>query len=74
MDFNFEAAMKRLSEISSRMSDSATTLDESMKLYNEAAELIKKCGDYLDSAKLIVEQAEYQLPAKVGYRSGKIQP
>ena len=40
------------------MSDSSTSLDESMKLYNEAAELIKKCGDYLDSAKLIVEQAK----------------
>ncbi len=50
--------MKRLSEISSRMSDSTATLDESMKLYAEAAELIKKCGDYLDSAKLTVEQAK----------------
>ncbi len=50
--------MKRLSEISALMSESKTSLDESMKLYTEAAELVRKCGKYLDEAKLVIEQAE----------------
>lgn len=58
MEFNFEEAMKRLSEISALMSESKTSLDESMKLYTEAAELVRKCGKYLDEAKLVIEQAE----------------
>lgn len=58
MEFNFEEAMKRLSEISALMSESSTSLDESMKLYTEAAELVGKCGKYLDEAKLVIEQAE----------------
>ena len=58
MEFNFEKAMSRLSEISELMSKNEISLDENLKLYNEAAELIGKCGKYLDEAKLIVEQAE----------------
>ncbi len=58
MEFNFEEAIKRLSEISSLMSDSNISLDDSLKLYTEAAGLIEKCGKYLDEAKLVVEQAQ----------------
>lgn len=58
MDFSFEEAMGRLSEISKLMSDRNISLDDSLKLYTEAAELIEKCGKYLDEAKLVVEQAE----------------
>lgn len=58
MEFNFEKAMSRLSEISALMAKNEISLDESMKLYTEAAGLIEKCGKYLDEAKLVVEQAE----------------
>ena len=58
MDFNFEEAMNRLSAISELMSNKNSSLDDSLKLYTEAAELIEKCGKYLDEAKLVVEQAE----------------
>ncbi len=58
MDFNFEEAMNRLSAISELMSNKNISLDDSLKLYTEAAELIEKCGKYLDEAKLVVEQAE----------------
>lgn len=58
MEFDFEKAMSRLSEISARMAENEISLDESMKLYTEAAGLIEKCGKYLDKAKLVVEQAE----------------
>ena len=61
MEFNFEQAMLRLSEISELMAKNEVSLDESLKLYNEAAKLTVKCEEYLDSAKLVVEQAEMKV-------------
>jgi exodeoxyribonuclease VII small subunit len=55
---DFEQAMKRISEISDRMSGGELPLEESMKLYAEAAELVKYCKDYINNAKLRVEQLE----------------
>ncbi len=54
----FEQAMKRLNEISESMSGSELPLEQSMKLYAEAAELVKFCKEYIESAKLKVEQIE----------------
>ena len=54
----FEQAMKRLTEISECMSGSELPLEQSMKLYAEAAELVKFCKDYIADAKLKVEQIE----------------
>lgn len=54
----FEQAMKRLSEISDRMSGSELPLEESMKLYTEAVELVKYCKEYIAGAKLRVEQLD----------------
>lgn len=54
----FEQAMKRLSEISGRMSGGDLPLEESLKLYSEAAELVKFCKEYIADAKLRVEQLE----------------
>ena len=49
--------MRRLSEISEQMNGDIP-LEMSIKLYSEAAELVKKCREYIDSAKLAVEQTE----------------
>lgn len=57
MEFDFEKGMKRLSEISEQMNGDIP-LEMSIKLYSEAAELVRKCRDYIDSAKLAVEQTE----------------
>lgn len=57
MEFDFEKGMKRLSEISEQMNGDIP-LEMSIKLYTEAAELVKKCREYIDSAKLAVEQTE----------------
>lgn len=54
---DFEKAMARLAEISERMSGELT-LDESMKLYTESVELTKQCREYIDAAKLTIEQLE----------------
>lgn len=54
---DFEKAMARLAEISECMSGELT-LDESMKLYTESVELTKQCREYIDAAKLTIEQLE----------------
>ncbi len=55
---DFEKAMGRLTEISARMNSSELPLEESMKLYAEAVQLTKECREYIEKAKLRVEQLE----------------
>lgn len=55
---DFEQSMKRLTEISERMSGAELPLEESMKLYAEAAELVKSCKEYIETAKLRIEKLE----------------
>lgn len=55
---DFEKAMGRLTEISARMNSSELPLEESMKLYAEAVQLTKECREYVEKAKLQVEQLE----------------
>ena len=57
MEFDFEQGMKRLSEISEQM-NGELPLEQSIKLYSEAAELVKKCRVYIDNAKLTIEKME----------------
>ena len=55
---DFEQAMKRLAEISDRMNGAELPLEESMKLYSEAVDLVKFCKEYITTAKLTVEKLE----------------
>lgn len=57
---DFEKEMKKLEDISQKMSGGELSLEESMKLYTEAVELTKKCREYIDAAKLTVEKLEAQ--------------
>ena len=54
----FEKAMSRLAEISEQMSGGDISLEESMKLYSEAAQLTKQCREYIQNARLQVEKLE----------------
>ena len=54
---DFEKAMARLSEISELLSGELP-LEQSVKLYTEAVELTKQCREYINAAKLTVEQLE----------------
>ncbi len=54
---DFEKAMARLQEISELMAGELP-LEESMKLYTEAVELTKQCREYIQKAKLTIEQLE----------------
>lgn len=55
---DFEKAMNRLSEISGLMSGGELSLEQSVKLYAEAAELTKQCREYIQNARLQVEKLE----------------
>ena len=49
-DLNFEDSLKRLENIVRILEKGEADLDESVKLFEEGAQLIKKCGSMLDSA------------------------
>ena len=53
---SFEAALKRLDEISVNMEQPDITLEDSMKCYTEAVELIAFCRKYISDAKLTVRK------------------
>ena len=55
---SFEAALKRLDEISVTMEQPDITLDDSMKCYSEAVELIAFCRKCISDAKLTVRKLE----------------
>lgn len=48
--FNFEAATARLQEIVAQLESGETTLEESMKLFEEGAKLSARCYEALDKA------------------------
>ena len=48
----FEACIKRLDEIVNQMESGETTLDESLKLFEEGAKLAANCNKLLTNAEL----------------------
>lgn len=54
-DFNFERSFTRLEEILDRMNAGNVSLDESLKLYEEADRLIAGCGKKLNAAEARIE-------------------
>lgn len=53
---SFETDLKRLEEITSRLKDENTGLEESLKLYEEASTLSKSLTKTLDSVKRRIEE------------------
>lgn len=54
-DLSFETAFKRLEEILDLMNEGKLPLDQSLNLFKEADDLIKKCDDYLSSSEKKIE-------------------
>lgn len=54
-ELSFEAAFARLEEILEKMNSGSTSLDESLKLYEEADKLISTCQKKLTEAERRVE-------------------
>ena len=61
MNITFEQAMARLEEISKILSDNKITIDESLKLYEEGANLIKFCNEKLKYTALKIEEINSQI-------------
>ena len=49
-EMDFEAAIKRIDEISQKLEDSSLTLDESLALYEEGVSLVRVCRKKLEEA------------------------
>ncbi len=54
-ELNFELSFRRLEEILDRMNSGHITLDESLKLYEEADTLILSCAKSLNAAENRIE-------------------
>lgn len=54
-EFNFESSFARLEEILDRMNSGTVSLDESLKLYEEADSLIVGCSKKLNAAESRIE-------------------
>ncbi len=50
----FEQSVKRLDEIITSLENPEITLEDSLKLYKEGAELIGSCRKELDNAEMLV--------------------
>ncbi len=50
----FEQSVKRLDEIITALENPKITLEDSLKLYKEGAELIGSCRKELDNAEMLV--------------------
>jgi len=55
MDHSFESAFERLEQILEKMNSGKTPLDESLKLFEEADQLIRFCSQRLTTAEQKVE-------------------
>lgn len=58
---NFEDGLARLELILEKIGDENTPLNESLKLYSEAAELVAYCNATLDAAQLQIEEIDAKL-------------
>lgn len=52
----FEASMQRLEQIVRAMEKGDVELEESLKLFQEGTELVRRCGKLLDDAQLQVKK------------------
>jgi exodeoxyribonuclease VII small subunit len=56
MKKELETSMKRLDEISTLMSDDSLSLEDALKLYEEASELAKACQAEMADARLALKE------------------
>lgn len=61
---SFEDGLARLQGILDKLQSEETPLAESVKLYAEAADLIRYCNETLNSAKLQMEEIDAALMAQ----------
>lgn len=59
----FEQSMSQLEQILNEMNSDGITLDESIKLYAQAATLIQKSGDALKEAEVQIKDIDEKIQA-----------
>lgn len=62
----FEPAMAELEAILAKMGDEGTSLEESLKLYARAAELISLCSESLREAEVKVREIDLKIEDALG--------
>ena len=62
----FEEGLQRLQDLLAQMQDEQSRLDQSVKLYAEAAQLIQYCNETLNSSKLQIQEIDSSLAAPAG--------
>lgn len=55
-NLTFEAAMERLEKVVAQLDAGEATLDESLKLFAEGAQLLAFCNNALEKAELTLQQ------------------
>jgi exodeoxyribonuclease VII small subunit len=55
-NINFEEKINALEEMAQKMESGELSLEESLKSYEEAMNVIKECEAYINSAKLRIEK------------------
>ena len=55
-NLNFESSMQRLEQIVRTMERGDVALEDSLKLFQEGTELVRRCGKLLDEAELQVKR------------------
>ena len=55
-NMNFETSMPRLEQIVRTMERGDVALEDSLKLFQEGTELVRRCGKLLDEAQLQVKR------------------
>lgn len=63
-EHTFESAMARLEELSAQLSSPEVTLQGSVALFKEAADLVKLCGELLKSTELELRAITQELEAE----------
>lgn len=69
---DFEAAQKKLEDILQRLSQDDVSLDESVRLYAQAAELIAQCAQALKQAELKIQEVDASLAATLNDETDNI--
>ena len=58
---NYEEALAQLEQILARIGNQSTPLEETIKLYAQAASIMEICSEKLNNAKLEIEQIQQKV-------------
>jgi len=63
-ELNYEEMVAELREIAKKLDDSATSVEDAVKLHTRGMELISRCEAFLEKAELTITEVSVQEPAE----------